>query len=141
MVSIALDGHVHELWYSNSTGWAHNDLTLRTGASLASDDPAGCVLRDVLLQHVGYCDADWHIHELRWPNDSWTHIDISATIPGVMPAAPGTIAAYGFDWQQTLHFVYTNTGGHINEFWFAGTEWNLSDLYFAGNKQSVRLYL
>lgn len=127
-----LDGHIHELWYSSSTGWAHNDLTQRTGAPLASDDPAGCVLHDVLLQHVGYRGVDGHINELRWLNDSWTHIDINATIPGVTPAASGPLAAYGFDWQQTLHFVYTNTDGHISEFWFAGTEWNLNDLYFAG---------
>jgi hypothetical protein len=121
------DGHIHELW-SNPSGWHHNDLTVAAHAPLASDDPAGCALRSNSLQHVGYRGVDGHIHELLWLNGVWRHNDLHTMVVGAGPAAAGSLAVYGFDYQQTLHFVYTGTDGYIREFWFSGQDWHLNDL-------------
>lgn len=123
------DGHIHELWDEGS-GWHHNDLTLAAGAPLVSDEPAGCALRDSSLQHIGYRGVDGQIHELWWLNGTWRYRDLNSLVPPPhpAPAAPGPIAAYAFDWEQSLHFVFTDTDGYIHEWWFIGQDWHINDL-------------
>jgi hypothetical protein len=128
-IYVGADGHIHELWAAGGA-WHHNDLTAAAGAPRASDQPSGCILRDSSLQHIAYRGIDAHIHELWWLNGVWRHRDVSSTVsaPPAAPAISGPVAAYGFDWQQSLHVVYTGTDGYVRELWFSGQDWHLNDL-------------
>lgn len=133
-IYVGTDGHIHELWAAGSA-WHHNDLTAAAGAPLASDQPAGCALYSSSLQHIGYRGVDGHIHELWWLNGVWRHRDVNAMVsaPPAAPAISAPIAVYAFDWDQSLHFVYTGNEGYIRELWFKGQDWHLNDLSIAIN--------
>ena len=63
------DGHIHELWFHQDSGWHHHDLTEATGAPSARSGPVGYTWDLDGTQHVVYLGADDNIHELwfaRW---------------------------------------------------------------------------
>jgi hypothetical protein len=61
---IGMDGHIHELWYSNS--WQHNDLTQKSGSSMpvAGSPLAGYASPFNQQQHVIFLDASRNVIEL-----------------------------------------------------------------------------
>src|SRR5262249_48334818 len=81
------DGHVHELWWSESSGWQRNDLTAAPGAPAAAGDPAGYMFDAQGTQHVVYRGGDGHIHELWCSPEAWHHNDLTAATGA--PAAAG----------------------------------------------------
>ncbi len=82
-----VDGHIHELWWSDDANWNYADLSGQSGAPLAAGNPAGYAWEGDQTQHVMYRGVDGHIHELWWSQDSgWQHTDLSAGT-GAPPAA------------------------------------------------------
>jgi hypothetical protein len=79
---IGTDGHVHELWYSDSGGWQWNDLTaLAKTTMMAASGSAldGYATTYNNQQHVNYLGTDGHVHELVWNSNSgsWQDNDLS----------------------------------------------------------------
>ena len=123
---LGTDANIHELWW-NSGGWHHNNLSLSAGGPPAADVAAGFVSNTAFTQHVAYRGTDGHVHGLQWTTSGWTHADLTAAT-GAPPAASGTPTGYVVDFEQTLHFDYTGTDGHVHELWHDGSGWHHSDL-------------
>jgi hypothetical protein len=116
---LGIDDHIHELW-SDSSGWHHNDLTLRTRAQ-SGGRPSGYVFKDEGTQHVVYKGQDpledTHIHELWWDNSGWHHNDLTPAA-SLAQAAGGDPTGYEFTpnpGQSTQHVIYANRAHHILE--------------------------
>ena len=58
--------HLIELWWAAASGWSSGDLTAASAAPDAAGDPAGFAYTPGNSQHVFYCAADGHVHELSW---------------------------------------------------------------------------
>ena len=108
------DGHVHELWWTIQTGWHPSDLTVRAGGPNAVDVPAGCALEADGTQHVFYRSADGHVNELKWENSAWTHLDLTAHVPGT-PSAEGALSSYAYEPSGSLHVAFRGADGHVHE--------------------------
>src|SRR5437867_2515630 len=97
------DSHIHELVWSGTSGWQHNDLTNASGAaSKALGDPAGYMFDAQGTQHVVYRGDDSHIHELWWSDIGWQHNDLT-NASGAAPIKDGDPVGYVFEAQGTQH--------------------------------------
>jgi|GEM_PF-360911 hypothetical protein len=128
---LTADGHVHELWWSATAGWNHNDLT---GAAGAPPAVAGSPLDGYAAdggQHVNYLTTDGHVHELWWSATAgWNHNDLVAAVSGsgavsAHPAGAGSkitgLAAQTSELGTTQHIYYIGSDGHVeNLWWWAG---------------------
>jgi Peptidase A4 family len=89
------NGQVHELLYTSSNGWQHNDLTALAGQSefgpftfpgaVAASPLAGDPTNWNSQQHVTYIGVDGHVHELNnaaangsGANGGWEENDLTA---------------------------------------------------------------
>jgi hypothetical protein len=65
---------VHELWWNNTDGWHHDDLSGATGAPAAQDGfncaPAAYLFDAQRTQHFVYVGVDRHIYDLWWAGPS-----------------------------------------------------------------------
>ncbi len=112
-----VDGHIHELWWSDDANWNYADLSGQTGAPPAAGDPAGYAWEGDQTQHVMYRGVDGHIHELWWSDDAdWNHADLSGQSGA--PLAAGNPAGYAWEGDQTQHVMYRGVDGHIHELWW-----------------------
>jgi hypothetical protein len=90
------DGHIHEfLWDGH---WNHNDLTISTGAPLATDFPSSYMFQGQGTKHVIYQGFDQgdtgRINELLWDGE-WHHNELA---PGTRNA-PLTIGLpFGYEY-------------------------------------------
>jgi hypothetical protein len=115
-------------------GWNENDLTNRTHGPpaevavssyvdgsdgsqhvvfhgpLAANAPFGFAVDTAFTQNVAYRSADGHLQRLFWTTSGWTHTDLTA-ITGAPLASGGIPTGYAVDFEQTLHFDYTGSGG------------------------------
>jgi hypothetical protein len=123
-----VDGHIHELWWSEDANWNHENLTGQTGAPLAAGDPAGYVWEGHPTQHVVYRGVDGHIHELWWSEDAnWNHENL--TWQTGAPLAVGNPAGSAWEGRPTQHVVYQGIDGRIHELWWSeDANWNHEDL-------------
>ncbi len=79
------NGHVHELYYSDSGGWVHNDLSQLAQATggLQHTAAPGSPLDGYQTsfnnqQHVNYLDTNGHVHELYYSDSAgWVHNDLT----------------------------------------------------------------
>ncbi len=115
------DGHVHELWFDQDSGWHHNNLTLATGAPFATLDPHGYTWDADETQHIVYRSQDGHIQELWFDQDSGWHHNNLTSATGAPPARSAPIG-YTWDVDGTQHVVYLGEDGNIHELWFARWE-------------------
>src|SRR5262245_18298576 len=103
--------------------WQVTDLS--SGLAAAVGDPTGAIMKRtegaatfVTSRHIFYVGDDGDVHELRSDAaaTSWTHVNITAGIAGVVKSKPGcTPTAYAFQNQGTVHVVYRGTDDRIHE--------------------------
>lgn len=124
VVYMDADFSIHELWWSSSSGWQHNNLTAATGAPVAHLSlPDAYPFQGQYTQHVVYVAGDGHVHELWWgAGTGWRHSDLTrrANAPSV-PFENLYLTGYAYERQRTQHVMYANAGGHIHELWW-GTD-------------------
>jgi lysophospholipase L1-like esterase len=110
------DNRIHELWWSEATGWAEGELAAQTAsAPPAAGNPAGSTLGGT--QHVVYRGTDDRIHELWWSDGrGWAEGELTAQT-GAAPAAAGDPAGYVLG--GTQHVVYRGTDSRIHELWWS----------------------
>lgn len=139
---IDVNGHIHELWYSNSGGWQHNDLTELANAE---DFPAagppliggirgrGSPLASYATlynnqSHVDYLDSYGHVHELYY-SDSWQHNDLTQEAGATEYTAESgsTLDAYETLSNSQQHVNYTDSSGHVHELYYSDS-WQHNDL-------------
>ncbi len=120
------DGHVQEIYYSDS--WRHNDLTRLAGAppALAGSALAGLVTTFNNQQHVLYVGADAHVHELLYVN-SWTHNDLSLAAAAPAVAAGSDLSAFQTLFNRQQHIQYIGADRHVHELLFTN-RWSHNDL-------------
>jgi hypothetical protein len=122
------NGHVHELAYSNSNGWQHDDLSASAGGTGSPSGPGsrldGYATDWNSGQHVNYTDANGQVHELANTNGSgWQLNDLTTlagqngfgffTFPGAVAASP--LAGDGTDWNSGQHVTYIDVDGHVRD--------------------------
>lgn len=125
------DGHVHELWssQSRSSRWEDGDLnraaTAENGdrkglAPNAASQLAGYAWEGNSSQHIDYRGADGHIHELwgsvkhnKW--SGWKYFDV--TQDAKAPNAAGEPCSYAWEQDSSQHIIYRSADGHIHELW------------------------
>jgi hypothetical protein len=123
---------VHELFYINSQGWQHSDLTTVTGAPpVASNSPLdGYETTFNQQQHVNYLGTDGHVHELFYIVDKgWQHSDLTAAASAPPPRQGSPLDGYETMFTQQQHVNYLGTDGHVHElFYIVDKGWQHSDL-------------
>jgi hypothetical protein len=127
---IAPNGHIIQLRWENNA-WKHKDLTLETGAPLASFEVRAYVHYASQTQHVVYLDrneqGEHQVHELYADNSNqWQHNNLTTAVPGGAPFAESTPTGYEF--RQLQHVVYEGTDKHIYELWHDSNGWHVNDL-------------
>lgn len=135
---IGIDGHVHELVYTNH--WAHNDLT--QAANAGNFPPAAGAAIDGYetsfnnQQHVNYIGTDGHIHELVY-TDHWAHNDltIAAGAQAYLPAARSALDGYQTTFNNQQHVNYIGADGHVHELVYTN-HWSHNDLTAAAGAQN-----
>ena len=147
---IGRDGKVHELWYSDSGGWAHNFLSDLASANDQNSLPApGSPLDGYATlwnnqQHVNYIGRDGKVHEL-WYSDSggWKHNFLSdlasANDQNSLPAPGSPLDGYATLWDNQQHVNYIGRDGKVHELLYSGG-WKhnfLSDLASANDQNSL----
>jgi hypothetical protein len=89
-----LDWEVHELaWYSG--GWSHRNLTGDLGVVAATfESPllGMSVMHSPRVYYMSYTPSGYHVQELAWVVDRWTHSDISARAGGPADANSSVLA-------------------------------------------------
>jgi hypothetical protein len=125
--------HVYELWYSDSGGWRHNDLTQLAGATDYSVAPwtlSGYATEFNRQQHVIFLDFDGYVHEL-WYSDSggWQHNPLTqladataypGAVPQVIGGGPGSlIHGYVTEFNRQQHVNYFDSQGGVHELWYS----------------------
>ena len=108
---VGVNDHVHELWWDQSGGWHHHDLTNATGAPHTDDEAAGYVLAGT--QHVVFRGVDTHVHELWQDTGAWHHQDL--TVATGSPPGGGTPTGFGFPAFGTRHVIYRDMNSHVIE--------------------------
>jgi hypothetical protein len=78
VIYVGIGGNIHELWFSQSNGWTHVDITKLTGAPAALGTPSGYAWEGDGTQHVVYTGVGGNVNEL-WFKQSgkWTHEDLT----------------------------------------------------------------
>jgi hypothetical protein len=124
------DLHIHELWWDQSGGWHHHDLTKATGAPDAplNTDRTVYVLPSKGTQHVIYVGADKHVHEL-WRDQSgrWHPHDLTKATG----APDAYFRACGYALAGTEHVVFLGVDTHVHELWRDSGDWQHNDLTVA----------
>lgn len=128
----AVDGRIHELWWSKRYGWQHRDLTAETGAPLPHSAPCGYAFEAQRTQHVVYSNGasgNFYLHELWSENGAWHHTDLTAetgapsSVPGMSPSA------FVFQTRRTQHVVYVaEDSNHLYELSWEDGAWRHADL-------------
>jgi hypothetical protein len=137
------NGHIQSMWSSGSGGWTTNDLTVVTQddmelvngvavqVPLAVGVPSGFACDFMNMECVVYRDQSSHIQMLRWDEvNQWSNIDLTQAAGA--PLAAGDPRGYVFDSQGTMHVVYRDNSGNIQELWWNGS-WNNNNLTQAAN--------
>lgn len=137
------NGHIHELWYSSSSGWQHNDLTdLANAGNFTAAAPRlsggirgrGSPLASYATlynnqSHVDYLDSNGRVHELYY-SGNWQHNDLTEEAGATAyTAAQGSscLDAYETLSNSQQHVNYTDSGGHVHELYYSG-KWQHNDL-------------
>jgi hypothetical protein len=127
---VGVDQHIHELWWDQSGGWHHHDLTNATTAPLAqlNTNTSPYVLPSKGTQHVIYVGVDKHVHELWWDQSGgWHHHDLTKAT-----GAPDAFwAACGYGLAGTQHVVFLGVDTHVHELWRDASTWHHHDLTVA----------
>ena len=145
------DGKVHELWYSDESGWRHNILNdLAPDADGKDSIPIPNSVVDGYAtpwnkqQHVNYIGVDGKVHELWYSDEAgWRHnalSDLAGTSDqNSLPAQ--TLDGYATPWNEQQHVNYIGVDGKVRELWYSdGTGWRhnaLSDLAGANDLNSL----
>ena len=65
------DGHIHELWFDQDSGWHHNDLTASiSGIPSPIGNLVGYTWSVDKTQHIVYVDPNYNVRELWFHQDS-----------------------------------------------------------------------
>ncbi len=150
------NGHIYELWYSESTGWRHNDLTQLAGApsvngaSMLIAYPTPWNQQEHVICQFGAVSPSsqpaFHIQEL-WYSASggWRHNDLT-DLANAPASGSWALAAYITPWNNQQHVIYVDANGpegisgSIHELWYSeATGWqhnNLSQLAGVENTYS-----
>ncbi|GAB3581884.1 hypothetical protein GCM10027406_23900 [Leifsonia lichenia] len=122
------NGHLYELYCSNSDDWHVKDLTTEAGAPAVATVASGYIFATEGSQHVVYQGIrfDGHVHELWWAGDGWQHNDL--TVAG---HAPNTQSApFGFEthYDGTQRVVYRGRDSHIHQLSNSTNGWHDIDI-------------
>ncbi len=127
---IGVDGHVHELVYTNH--WGHTDLTAAAGAQgflpAAGSALDGYQTSFNSQQHVNYIGKDGHVHELVYTNH-WGHTDltVAAGAQSSLPAAGSPLDGYQTTFNNQQHVNYIGSNGDVHELVYTD-HWSHNDL-------------
>jgi len=126
---ISEDRHVHELSLVAGTRWAHTDLSMLTGAPLATDVITGYAWPEGHTKQVAYVGLDNHIHEMFVEaGKTWQRVDLTQSANA--PTTP-VVAIDGFAWSagEAKQVAYAGDDRQIRELWFPkGGKWTYTDL-------------
>jgi hypothetical protein len=125
---IGIDGHVHELVYTDH--WGHTDLSQSAGPDALKEQnlPAkGSALDGYETsfnkqQHVNYIGNNRHVHELAHTDpDHWGHTDLSQSAGGDalkeqnLPAEGSALDGYETSFNNQQHVNYIGNNRHVHE--------------------------
>jgi hypothetical protein len=117
-------GDVHQLYF-NGSGWSDQDLSAIYGAPPDVGGMAGFSIGN--LQYVFYVDANNHVQELNYNNDTWVVTDLTAQTGGPNASWASDLRAFVTPGNQ-LHLYYTDNALDLNQLYFNGTSWSTQDL-------------
>ena len=123
------DRHIHEMSLVAGQRWTHTDLSMLTGAPLATDVITGYAWPEGHTKQVAYVGLDNHIHEMFVEaGKTWQRVDLTQSANA--PTTP-VVAIDGFAWSagEAKQVAYAGDDRQIRELWFPkGGKWTYTDL-------------
>gem|GEM_PF-3730726 len=122
-------GHVHQLWYTISTGvWNHQDLSATTNASTAEAGTPLNIFSGPDGDHIFYLDTNQHLDQIWWMNTQWIWQDLMADVSGVhLPSATSGLANFTLD-GSIPQIVFIDQVGDLEQRWWQNNQFVQQDL-------------
>ncbi|TFG30086.1 hypothetical protein EU527_15010 [Candidatus Thorarchaeota archaeon] len=122
------DNHLHQLYSAQIGNWKHADMTVQSGAPLASGRPTTYVYGMNDSQNIVYRSQDGHIYTLYFVRgEGWKHVSLTGATGG--PLANGDPSSYTYHVFNTQHVIYRGQDNHIYQMYSDQTgQWKISNM-------------